>query len=174
MVKVGVAITGTLSESRKVVARLIDSSANGEYHDSVKISTHYLVATLLDSGKVREAAARGTTIISEEELRKYIAEGYFPPTVRPDRPRHYPINFPEVVWDTVGSTAETWVMGYTDSSGRFSIRTVSITGFGHTAADPSVRWIGAYDGPSFKTFRRDRVVFLCEPERIHDVRFVQA
>ncbi len=170
MKRVGVAITGTLSAPRKVVSARINASSNGCYHDCVKVDTHYLVSSIQDSGKVRDAAKRGTAIISERELDRFVAEDHFPPTELPNRPQHVS-NLPDIAWETIASEPEIWCIGYTDAQGEFSIRTVAITGFGATAGKPEVRWIGAYDGPNFKTFRRDRISFICKPEEVAGVAF---
>lgn len=168
MDKLRVAITGTLSQPRKEVASLIDSSANAVYVDSVTFDTHYLVCTKPDSKKARKAARMGTAVISEEELRIYLSSSLFPATELPQKPVHYANNFPEIFWDSITNEAEYWILGYEDARGNQSIRKIAITGLGHSTHSPDTRWVGGYDGPQFKTWRRDRIKFLVRPEEMDE------
>jgi hypothetical protein len=164
--KIRVAITGPLSQPRKAVAQLINSTQNATYVDSVTFDTHYLVCAKADSKKAKKAARLGTAVISELELLQYLSDSVFPDTELPQKPTHYANNFPEIAWDSVDPDPQVWVLGYEDARGNQSIRSILITGLGHSVHDPDTRWVGGYDGPTFKTWRRDRIKFLVRPEEM--------
>ena len=59
MVKVKVAITGTLSMPRSEVIKLIEEHTNAQFSPSVSYDTGYLVAARFDTEKARRAANWG-------------------------------------------------------------------------------------------------------------------
>ena len=155
--RVNVAITGALSEPRSRVAELINASTNGCFVEYLNLQTHYLVCANHDSQKARKAALYGTAIISEAELRDILSGGIFPLTALPIYAAHQPNNFHEITWTEVYDPGASHMLTYCDGSGNYSVRTVAVTGRG---ACSKHEWIGAYDGPHFKTFRSDRVISL--------------
>lgn len=159
--KINVAITGELSEPRSAYAERINSTSNGRYVPSLTLETHYLVASKFDSKKAKKAARYGTAIIEEPELQSYLLDGNFPTLALPEKPAHSN-NFPEIFWDTVYEKPRKYLLTYKDGGGNGSVRTIICTGEGHTLDKPSTRWVGGYDGESFKTWRQDRIVELEE------------
>lgn len=151
--KINIAITGTLSEPRAEVAKQINATTNGRFVESVTLETHYLVCEKYDSQKARKAGVYGTAIISEAELREFLAGGSFPSIALPTYFPPHPNNFPEIIWSELWNPPRWFRLTYRDAVGRVSVRTIIAT-----AACEG--WIGAYDGPHFKTFRTDRIILL--------------
>ncbi len=158
--KLRVAITGTLWAPRAEVAELINATSNAVFVPSVNYDTHYLAASITSSKKVRKAALLGTTVIGEIELRQYIESGSFPSTQLPARPIHRPDNFPEIMWIERYPEGIPHLLEYRDAAGLYSIRTIIVTGTGYSLGDRSISWVGGYDGPTFKTWRGDRIINL--------------
>lgn len=155
--RINVAITGTLSEPRSKAAEQINSTFNGLFVENINLHTHYLVCEKHDSKKARKAALYGTAVISEAELRKMLSLSVFPSVALPTYAVHRPNNFPEIEWTDIYETPSIGVLTYQDSDGNYSIRTIAATAIG-VSGDHA--WLGAYDGPDFKTFRKDRIVSL--------------
>jgi hypothetical protein len=141
------------------VGHLIDATANGQFVKWLSYETHYLVCAKADSQKAKKAARLGTTVISEGELRDCLAAGRFPSTKLPEKPEWHVNNFPEIEWTHV-DPHELYLMTYCDARGNTTIRRVLTVSAGHTIGFPTEQWIGGFDGPQFKTFRRDRIVEL--------------
>jgi len=139
-----------------VFAEKIDASSNGRFVKSVTLDTHYLVATKFDSFKAKKAARLGTTVISEQDLLGYLGSGVFPETALPEKPVHQN-HFPEIEWSKIYDPARTYLLTYIDALGNGSIRRIVATAEGNTVGNPSVRWLAAYDGEGFKTWRFDRI-----------------
>lgn len=158
--KMKIAITGTLRIPRVEVAALINQTSNGSFVETVTFQTRYLVTATTDSNKAKKAARIGTSVIGEQELFQYISDGCFPNTALPPAPIHDGNNFPEIVWVEMCEPPETYLLEYRDAKGNWSIRTVRATGKGHTEGDSEIQWLGGYDGPTFKTWRRDRILSL--------------
>ena len=154
-----VAITGTLSQPRSEVEQLIDATANGQFVKWLTYQTHYLVCAKGDSQKAKKAARLGTAVISEAEMRDYLAAGRFPSTELPKRPEWHVNNFPEIEWTHI-DPHELYLMTYCDARKNTTIRRVLAVSTGHTIGYPSEKWMGGFDGPQFKTFRQDRIVEL--------------
>lgn len=149
-----VAITGTLSVSRKQAAALIDSTSNARFHPDVSYQTNYLVAARFDSGKARKAAKIGVTIITETEMMEYIKIGRFPETDAPTRPHHVG-NFPEIEWSVNHTPGLPCYLEYEGVEGVITPRYVMVVSEGRGSNGQD--YIGAFDGEWFKTFRRDRL-----------------
>lgn len=156
---VNVAITGALRQPRSKVAELINSTANGRFVESITYDTHYLVTTLATSKKVIKAARLGTAVISEDELRAYITDGRFPSTQLPVRPSYSSNNFPDIAW-SYKTGRGIYLLTYCDANGNTTVRQVLATATGYSKHEPCREWLGGYDGPVFKTWRRDRIVEL--------------
>lgn len=149
-----VAITGTLSISRKEAAALIDSTSNARFRPDVSYQTNYLVAARFDSGKARKAAKIGITIIKESEMLEYVRTGRFPETSTLTRPPHAN-NFPEIEWSLKHSPSLPYFLEYEGANGVITPRYVMVVGEGRGSNGQD--YIGAFDGEWFKTFRRDRI-----------------
>lgn len=151
---ISVAITGTLSISRKQAASLIDSTSNARFHPDVSYRSNYLVAARFDSGRARKAAQIGVIIITESEMLQYVKAGRFPDTGTPTRPPHIN-NFPEIKWSLKHDPGLPYFLEYESADGVVTPRYVFVTceGRGSNGQD----YIGAFDGEWFKTFRRDRL-----------------
>jgi hypothetical protein len=149
-----VAITGTLSVSRKEAAALIDSTLNARFFPDVSYQTNYLVAARFDSGKARKAAQIGVSIICEVEMIAYVKAGQFTENNTPTRPHHVN-NFPDVVWSVEHSPGLPYYIEYEGSDGVITQRFVLVVSEGRGGNGQD--YIGAFDGDWFKTFRRDRM-----------------
>ncbi len=154
---INIAITGALSEPRAKVAARINATSNGRFTDNLNLETHYLVCEKHDSKKARKAALYGTAIISEAELRGFLDLGEIPSVELPKFTPHHPNNFPTIAWSEVWDPARVYLLTYSDANGNISMRTVAATGRG---GDGTYEWMAAYDGPTFKTFRSDRILSL--------------
>jgi hypothetical protein len=139
------------------MAERINATTNGLFVPSVTFETHYLVCEKHDSQKALKAAKLGTAIISEAELEGYLASGIFPSTKLPIAPKHVN-NFPDILW--VEHAPRLYLLTYCDRDGNNSVRMIAATGEGHTANNKEARWIGGYDGPTFKTWRKDRIISM--------------
>jgi hypothetical protein len=155
---INIAITGTLSKPRAMVAELIDATENGHFVEWVTYETHYLVCAKADSLKAKKAARLGTAVIHEDELNEYLMLGRFPSTKLPERPERHN-NFPEIEW-TDKASPEFYLLTYRDARENTTIRKVWITSIGYSVEDPTTRWMGGYDSPQFKTWRADRIIEL--------------
>jgi len=138
-----IAITGTLSVSRKEAATLIDSTANARFHPDVSYQTNYLVTARFDSGKARKAAQIGVTIVSELELMEYVKAGRFPETDAPTRLSHSN-NFPKIDWSVNHDPGLPCFLEYEDTDGVITPRYVLVVSEGR--GSNGQKYIGAFDG----------------------------
>jgi hypothetical protein len=152
---INVAVTGALSEPRARIAELIDATSNGKFVEDVNLATSYLVCEKHDSKKAKKAAKYGTTVIGEAELREILKANTFPDVALPDYTPHHPNNFPLITWTHVYEPPKRFLLTYEDVNGHRSIRTIVATG---TGSDGRYDYLGGYDGPTFKTFRNDRII----------------
>ena|SRR5450631_423091 len=158
---VKVAITGTLSMSRKSAAELIETHTNAQFVDSVTYDVNYLVAGRFDTNKARKAAKIGVAIISEAELMDYIQKGTFPENQKPVRPEfHDPFRVDEITWTEEIQPERVCFLEYSDNEGVATQRFIRLCckGSGSNGHD----YLGAFDNERFKTFRTDRVLRLEE------------
>jgi hypothetical protein len=91
-------------------------------------------------------------------MNEYITAQRFPSTKLPDIPQR-PNCFPEIEWQDKAEH-ELCLITYCDAAGQMTVRTVLVVSTGNTIDHPNVKWIGAFDGPHFKTWRQDRILEL--------------
>jgi hypothetical protein len=158
--RVKVAITGTLSQPRREIVRLIEGRTNAEFSPEVTYDTNYLVASRFDTDKARRAAKLGVTVISESEMSECISRGLFPENDKPTRPRTYPPNFrtEEIVWHEEFEPQRLCFLEYSDNEGVRTQRFITLARKG--VGSNGHEYLGAFDGDTFKTFRSDRVTKL--------------
>lgn len=151
--RINIAITGPLWEPRNEVALKINATRNGNFVESINLGTHYLVCEKHDSKKARIAERYGTAVISGEQLQHFLEVGEFPSVSLPKYTPARPSNLPNIQWTDFYDPARWYRLVYRDAEGFLSARTIIAT----AACDG---WLGAYDGPEFKTFRSDRIIAL--------------
>jgi hypothetical protein len=156
---ISVAITGTLSVSRKEATDLINASKNAYFVPSVTYQTSYLVSALQDSQKVRKANAIGVTVISEAQLFDYLKCGIFPPVKTHEY--HHPAPAPfDVEWTTTYAVPHHVLIKYLDADQRYSEREAEVFAEGKSPA--GITYFQVLDDERLKTFRADRIVEIVE------------
>ena len=153
-----VSITGTIEgRTRSEVASLIETKTNATFSKSVTYSTNYLVAARFDSGKAKKAAEIGESVISPSEMFEFVDSGWFPENETPEKPAPSIGDF-SIEWQEYTADEQSVVLlDYADADGVVTEqRIVRLYGFG--SGSNGKRYIGAYQGRTFKTFREDRVI----------------
>ena len=158
--KMTVAITGELSQPRAEVVAMLEKLSNVHFVTRVAGDTDYLIAARFDTAKARKAAVSGTTIITEEDCKKFIEAGAFP--VRKHRNTHVS-NWPEITWTEVYENPDLCFLKYTEQTGEISARYVIPLRRGH--GQTGREYFEGFDGLSRKTFRLDRIVSI---ERVEE------
>lgn len=160
LARMTVAITGTLSEPRAVIAAKINATTNARFVERVAFDTDFLIAARHDTGKAKAAVVNGTLILSESQLDEYLNVGEFPWHERKSSASHGAgFHISDIVWKEKFPEPVQCRLQYADQQGKFMEMEVAVV-FPLGIHPNGHEYVGAYSDGGFKTLRKDRVIRL--------------